>query len=208
MTEEERLEALQRWWKDHRRALLGGVLLGLAVVAGWNMWQSNRQATAEQASALYQQLLKATAEQQTESAQKLGERIVEKYPSTLYAHYARLFLARAKVTAGDLQGARQVLEEELAKSDDDGLKHIVRLRLASVLLGQGEIDPALRLVEPFAAPASGKFAPLYEELKGDLLAAAKRPAEALKAYQKAKELGNASPLLELKLSDLPAAAGP
>jgi predicted negative regulator of RcsB-dependent stress response len=41
-------------------------------------------------------------------------------------------------------------------------------------------------------------------LQGDLLVAAKRPAEARTAFEKARELGNLSPLLELKINDLPA----
>ena len=55
------------------------------------------------------------------------------------------------------------------------------------------------------AASIGKFEAQYAELRGDLLAAAKRPGEARAAYAKAKELGDSSPMLELKLNDLPAA---
>jgi predicted negative regulator of RcsB-dependent stress response len=206
LSEEERLEALQRWWKENKQSVFGGILLGLAAVGGWNMWQGNRQATAEQASNLYQQMLKAVETKQTESALKLGERIAGQYASTAYAEYARFFVAKAKAEMGDLAGARKALEEELAHSGDGNLKLLARLRLGRTLLAAGEVDPALKLVEPVAAADAGKFAGLYEELKGDLYAAAKRPAEARKAYEKAKELGENSLLLELKLSDLPAAA--
>jgi predicted negative regulator of RcsB-dependent stress response len=206
LTEEERLEALQRWWKENKSSVFGGLLLGIAVVIGWNMWQGNRQATAEQAGTLYQQLVKAAEAKQTDSAIKLGERIIGQYPSTAYAEYTRLFLAKAKVEAGDLAGARKALEEELAKSGDDNLKHVARLRLGRIMLAAGDLDAALKLVEPLTEAQTGKLAGLYEELKGDLYVAAKRPADARKAYAKAKELGETSPLLELKLNDLPAAA--
>jgi predicted negative regulator of RcsB-dependent stress response len=206
LTEEERLEALQRWWKENKSSVFGGLLLGIAVVIGWNMWQGNRQATAEQAGTLYQQLVKAAEAKQTDSAIKLGERIIEQYPSTAYAEYTRFFLAKAKVEAGDLAGARKALEEELAKSGDDNLKHVARLRLGRIMLAAGDLDAALKLVEPLTEAQTGKLAGLYEDLKGDLYVAAKRPADARKAYAKAKELGETSPLLELKLNDLPAAA--
>lgn len=205
LSEEERLEALQRWWKQNKQSVFGGVLLGLAAVAGWSMWQANVRATAEQAGNLYGQLLKASETKQTESALKLGERIVTQYPSTAYADYARFFLARTKVATGDLAGAKKALEEELAKTGDDNFKHLARLRLGRVMLAAGETEPALQLVAPLAEAQTGKFAGLYEELKGDLYAAAKRPAEARLAYEKAKSLGEASPMLELKLNDLPAA---
>lgn len=205
--EEERLEAVQRWWKENKQSMFGGVLLGVAVVVGWNMWQGNKHATAEQASGLYQQLTQASEAKQTESAQKLAERILQQYGSTAYAEYARLFLAKFKADAGDLPAAKKLLEESLAQGGDDTLKHVARLRLGRIMLAAGEIDPALRLVEPASGSQSGKFSGLYEELKGDLYAAAKRPGDARAAYEKAKEEGVNSPLLELKLNDLPAAPG-
>jgi predicted negative regulator of RcsB-dependent stress response len=206
LSEEERLEALQRWWKENRNSVIVGILLGIAVVIGWNMWQGNRHATAEQASNLYQQLLKANRDNQAESAAKLGERLVQQYPSTAYAEYARLFLAKLKVESGDLPAAKKALEDALAKIKDDNLRHLARLRLGQVMLAAGEIEPALNLVVPLTPAQAGKFAGLYEELKGDLYAASNRPELARSAYQKAKELGETSPMLTLKLNDLPAAA--
>ena len=205
-SDEERLEALQRWWKENRSSIFSGLLMGLVVIAGWKMWQSNRQETAEQASLVYHQLTEATEAKQNEAAVKLGERLIQQYPSTAYAEYARLFLAKLKVEAGDLGGARKILEEELSQSKDDALKALARLRLGRILLAQGEIEPALKLLGGVTDQQVGKFAGLYAELRGDLLAAAKRPAEARGAYAKAKELGNQSPLLELKLNDLPASS--
>jgi predicted negative regulator of RcsB-dependent stress response len=109
------------------------------------------------------------------------------------------------VAGQDLAGARQVLEEQLAKGDDEALKTLTRLRLGQVMLAQGEIEPALKLLEPASDQAVGRFAGLFAELRGDLYAAAQRSGEARQAYEKAVELGNRSPLLPLKISDLPAA---
>ena len=204
LTEEERLEALQRWWKENKSSVFGGLLLGLAIIAGWKMWQGNQQATAEQASAVYQQLTRAVEAKQSESAVKLSERLIQQYPSTTYAEYARLFLAKLKVDANDLHGARKMLEAELAQSHDDVLKSLARLRLGHVMLAQGEVEPALKMLESSTDKTVGKFAGLYEELRGDLLTAAQRPKDARTAYERAKALGNLSPLLELKLNDLPA----
>ena len=203
-TDEERLEALQRWWKENKSSVFGGLLLGLAAIGGWKMWQGNRMETAEQASLAYHQLTEAAQAKQTESAQKLGERLIQQYPKTAYAEYARLLLAKFKVDADDLEGARKILEETMNATQDPAVKDLARLRLGRVLLAKGDIDPALKLVESATEKTVGKFAGLYEELRGDLYVAAKRPAEARAAYAKAKELGDLSPLLELKLNDLPA----
>lgn len=203
-TDEERLEALQRWWKENKSSIFGGLLLGLAVIAGWKMWQSNKLETAEQASLVYHQLTEAVQAKQTESALKLGQRLIQQYPATTYAEYARLFVAKLKVDAGDLEGAEKILEEELSHSKDDVLKTLARLRLGRILLAKGDVEPALKLLGSDSDKNLGKFAGLYAELQGDLLVAAKRPAEARTAYEKARELGNLSPLLELKINDLPA----
>jgi predicted negative regulator of RcsB-dependent stress response len=203
LTEEERLEALQRWWKENRQSLVLGVLLGVAIIIGWNMWQGNVRSQSEQASNLYLQMLKASKTKQTESAINLGQRVVATYPSTAYADYARLLLAKLRVESGDLSGAKAVLEETLAKTEDDNIKHIARLRLGQVMLASGETDQALSLLEPLTVKQMGKFAGLYHELKGDLYAASGRPDQARAAYQAAKTFGEVSPLLELKLNDLP-----
>jgi predicted negative regulator of RcsB-dependent stress response len=208
LTEEERLEALQRWWKENRQSLNLGVLLGVAIIIGWNMWQGNVRSQNEQASNLYQQMLKATETKQTEPAIKLGERIIATHPSSAYADYARLLLAKLKVDSNDLPGAKAVLEETVAKTKDENIKHIARLRLGQVMLASGETGPALSLLEPLTVGQMGKFAGLYQELKGDLYAAANRPDEARKAYEAAKESGEVSPLLELKLNDLSTAPKP
>ncbi len=203
-TDEERLEALQRWWKENRSSVFGGLLMGLAAVGGWKMWQGNQLETADQASLAYHQLTEATEAKQTESAQKLGERLIQQYPKTAYAEYARLFLAKFRVDAGDLDGARKTLEDAINATKDPAVKDLARLRLGRVLLAKGDIEPALKLLESATEKSAGKFAGLYEELRGDLYAAAQRPAEARAAYAKARELGALSPLLELKLNDLPA----
>lgn len=206
LTEEERVEALQRWWKANKQSVFTGVLVGLAVIGAWNMWQGNKQATAEQASMAFQQMTKATEAKQTDTAAKQAERIIEQYGSTAYAEYSRLFLAKFKAEAGDFAGAKKVLEDELARSGDETLKTLARLRLGRVMLAAGEIEPALKLLDAQSAGQLGKFAGLYEELRGDLFVAAKRPGDARKAYEKAKSLGEVNPVLDLKINDLPAAS--
>lgn len=203
-SDEERLEAAQRWWKENRQSIFSGLLLGLAIIAGWKMYQGNKADTNTQASAVYEQLTKATEAKQTESATKLADRLLQQYSSTTYAEYARLFLAKLKVDAGDLAGARKILEDAVAKSSDDAMKSLARLRLGRVMLALGEIDPALKMLDALSDNALGKMAGLYAELRGDLLVAAKRPGDARKAYEKAKAAGESSPLLDLKINDLPA----
>ena len=204
LTEEERVEALQRWWKDNKSSLFMGLAMGLLIIIGWKYWQGHQQAQREQASLTYHLMGRAIAAKQPEEAVKMGQQLIESYPSTTYAEFARISLAKLKVEAGDLEAAKLRLEEEVKQGHDETLKELARLRLARVLLARGEADAGIVLLQGTQTTA-GKFSALFEEVRGDLLIAAKRPEEARTAYQKAKELGNRSPLLDLKIHDLPAA---
>jgi predicted negative regulator of RcsB-dependent stress response len=58
-TEEEQLDAVKRWWKENGQSTIIGLVLGVAVILGWNYWQSHKKAQSEQASAIYSQLIQA-----------------------------------------------------------------------------------------------------------------------------------------------------
>ncbi|WP_017365729.1 YfgM family protein [Methylococcus capsulatus] len=201
LTEEERLEALKRWWKANANSIVWGVALGIAVIVGWGAWKRSQEEKALLGGTLYQQLLDAVANKQTEAAAQLGERIGQQFPGSAYATYGKLFLVRLKVEAGDLAGAKTLLQQLIATTKDEKILQIARLRLAEIQLGLGETEEALRLAESLTG-STPESAALREELKGDVYLAMNRPEEARAAYLKARRDGQPSPLLELKLTDL------
>jgi len=211
-SEEQRVEALKKWWKDNSSSVFMGLALGLAFLTGWNIWQNSQKQKSEEAAGLYQQLLKAVDAKQSDPAIKLSERIIEQHQGSAYAVYATLFEARLKTEAGDLAGAKKALSDLLASTKDDNIQHLTRLRLGQVLLALGETEPALKLLEPLKPRDMGKYESRYEELKGDLYAAQQRDSEAVAAYQRAKETGETAPMLEMKINNLavvePTAATP
>ena len=202
VSDEQRVEALKKWWQDNYSSVIWGLALGFAVLTGWNIWHTTQQRKAEGASGLYEQLFKAVDAKETEPAIKLSERIIEQYQGTAYATYATLFSAKLKAESGDLAGAKKTLSDLLAATKDDDIKHLARLRLGYVLLALGDNEAALKLLEPLKPRDMGKYEGLYEELKGDLYAALDRTSEALAAYELAKEKGEAAPMLELKINNL------
>ncbi len=205
-SEEERLDGLKRWWKESARSIIIGILTGIAVVIGWNMWQQNTQQKAEEASRLYQQLIASVEARRLQPAEALSERLIKQYDATTYALYARFFLAKLKAEAGDLQTAKSTLTHVVASSKDENFQRVARLRLGHVMLAAGEAEAALKMITSLPDGAAGRFEGNYEELKGDLYAALNRPQEARGAYQKARLLGINSMFLEMKLDDL--AGGP
>jgi predicted negative regulator of RcsB-dependent stress response len=202
LSEEERVDALKRWWKENRRAVVVGIVLGAAIILGWNTWQSARLHKAEEASSVYQQLVKAAEAKQGDSVLKLSQRLADNYSGTTYASLATFFHARQQVNAGDLQAAQLTLQSLLESTKDDGLKHLARLRLVSVLLAGSRNEEALKLLQSVKPDQEGAFSSQYSIAKGDVYVALNRPSDAVQAYEQAVRLGDLSPLLQLKLADL------
>jgi predicted negative regulator of RcsB-dependent stress response len=202
LSDEERVEALKKWWQTNSTSILMGLAFGFAVLTGWNIWQSTQHRKAEEASGLYQQLLRSVDAKQVEPAMKLSERLIERYQGSAYATYATLFAAKLKADAGDLAAAKKALADLLAASKDGDIQHLARLRLVEVMAATGEYESALKLLEPLKPRDMGQYEALYEEQKGDLYAALDRTSEALAAYQLAKQKGQAAPLLDMKINDL------
>ena len=70
----------------------------------------------------------------------------------------------------------------LDRSGEDELKQIARVRLAEIQFDAKQYDDALRTLD---AKHDEPFAGVYEDLRGDILAAAGRTSEARTAYQTA-----------------------
>jgi len=200
-TEEEQVEALKRWWKENGQATITGVIVGVAMILGWNFWQNYKHDQALQASALYEQLLTAVDEGKAESAEKIADRIDEQYKGVAYSTYADLIKAKIKVQQNDLEGAKQILEATVASADNE-LSHVARLRLIRILLAKGEYEQGLQLIAEVDPGAAAGFSGAYDELKGDLYVALDQPGEARTAYQSALRSGSQSPLLQFKIDDL------
>ena len=202
-SEEEQLEAIKRWWKENGRSVVTGVVLGVALIMGWNFWQERQLRISQQASALFQQALLALNDKKSETALQLSERLVKEYSDGAYGLYGRLLLAKLKSERADMPGAKQALEGVLSSKVDASYKHIARLRLVELLLANGEFDAARQRIEE--AEKAGGFSTYqsqYEELRGDVLAALGSKDAAREAYKRAKGPSTFSAVLDMKIDDL------
>ena len=206
-SEEEQVAALKDWWKGNGTSVITGVVSAVVIVMGWNFWQSYQADKMNQASTVYEQLIKAQTDAKTGSVDKLASRLNAEYGSTAYATYALLFQAKAKVEQQDLSAAKELLQQAVATSNDAELKHVARTRLIRVSLALEEYEPGLQLIADVDQSSLGGFEAIYSELKGDLYVAMGRVGEARTAYQAALKAGQASPLLQFKLDDLASSDG-
>ena len=202
-TEEEHLDAVKRWWKENGQSTIIGLVVGIAIVLGWNFWQDHKKEQAAQASALYGQLIQAVTEDKKDSAEKLAERIQQQYPKTEYAAYSGLLLAKIKVQQGDPAKAKAILKGIAAGSNKE-LSNIAKIRQVRLMLASGEYEQGLQLINDVDPATSSSFSGNYDELVGDLYVALNRLDQARTSYQKALENGYRSPLLQLKIDDLTA----
>ena len=202
-TEEERLDAAKRWWKENGQSTMIGLVVGIAIVLGWNFWQDHKKEQAGQASALYGQLIQAVAADKKDSAEKLAERIQQQYPKTEYAAYSGLLLAKIKVQQGDLAKAQAILKG-IAEGSNKELRNIAKIRQVRLMLASGEYEQGLQLINDVDPATSSSFSGNYDELVGDLYVALDRLDQARTSYQKALENGYRSPLLQFKIDDLTA----
>ncbi len=202
-TEEEQLEALKRWWKENGTSTIVGLAIGIAVIVGWNYWREYKLNQTNQASALYDQLLKAEETDQKESVDKLAKKLQEQFSGSDYAAYGSLFQAKVKVEQGDIASAKEILKK-IADGRDKELANVAKIRWVKLMLASGEYEQGLKIISSVDQSSAAKFSDNYDELTGDLYVALDRLDEARTSYQKALKSGNQSPLLQLKIDDLTA----
>ncbi|MEY3808010.1 MAG: hypothetical protein RI893_986 [Pseudomonadota bacterium] len=202
-TEEEQVEALQRWWKENSTATLVGLAMGLVIILGWNYYQEHKKTRAAAASLSYEQLLKAVDQDKKESVEKIAEKMQQEFKGTEYAEFSGLFLAKAKLQQGDVGAAKDVLKTIASGSNKD-LSNIAKIRLVRLLLNTGEYEQGLQVINEVDAKAAASYSANYDELVGDLYVALDRLDEARTSYQNALRNGQPSPLLQFKIDDLTA----
>jgi len=202
-TDDEKVEAIKKWWKDNGTSVIAGVAIGLGSVFGWRAWVNHESSVSQQASIAFEQVLASASGGAKESAEKQAEILVDEFSGTPYAMFADLAIAKVRVGDGDMAGAAAALESAIARAPEPGLAKLAKLRLARVLVDSGESAKAADLID--AQDGEGAFAADFAALRGDIAAAAGQFETARTAYREAIDggAGNAR-LLELKLQDLPA----
>lgn len=192
LDEHEQSERVRSWLRSNAGGLLGGILLGLALVGGWQWWQKHRQGQLAQASERFDTVIESLEAGDATKAKGQADAL----ENEAYATLAALAMAKAQVEAGEPQAAIATLRA--ARGKDADLDPVVEQRLARLLVDAGKPDEALELL----ADASGAGA---LEARGDAEFAAGKRDAARESYQKALAATDvASPqrrLLELKLAD-------
>ncbi len=203
LEEQEQLDVLKAWWKRHGNAVLLGIAAFAAVVVsiqGWRYYQKSQQ---QQAAMVYEVVQVAMQNKDVKRIRTAAGQLIEKYPSTAYASRAALLAAGANYESGDAKSAKAQLQWAAEHAREDGVRDIARLRLAGMLLDEKNNGEALKVLD---SPHGQAFVGLFADLKGDVLVAQGKVADARAAYKTALEkLDEKSPyrqVVQMKLDGL------
>lgn len=203
LEEQEQIETLKAWWRQHGNRLVNLLLVILVLLLGfmgWRYFESQKSAEASVAFGALQQALMVQDSAQINAA--AGE-LREKFGGTAYAALGTLLSAKYSMEAGDAKTAQVQLAWVVEHSKDE-MRDLARLRLAGVMLDEKAFDEALKQLDNKPAPA---FAAAYAELRGDVLMTQGKHQEAREAYQAAmdgqgKQAAMDNRILGLKLDAL------
>lgn len=201
LEEQEKLDAVKAWWERYGTLCVVLICLVVAAAAGWRGWQWYQGHQATQAMGYFEALETAAGEQDDDAIGRLkaaSATLRSDFPGSGYTSRGVLVAAQALQARGDLDAAREQLTWMVQQGKDPALVPLARLRLADILLAQSKYDEALaQLQNPPAA-----FVGLFDDRRGDILAAQGKIEDARKAWESAMAALKNDPLqqvIELKL---------
>ena len=182
LEEQEQIEEIKDWWRQYGKLVLLAVVSVLLTITAFQGWRYYRHQQAVAAVTLYSQLQEADQAKDAKKVNAIAEQIIDKYASTPYAGIAALTAARASFNTGELAAAKTRLQWVIDNAKDEEMRDIARLRLAGVLLDEKKYPEALKLLDVKPVDA---YNGLFADMRGDILAAQGKAAEARIAYQQA-----------------------
>ncbi len=199
-TEEEQVEALKKWWKENGKSVIGGVVLGLAVIGGGKGWMEYKRVNAENASLGFEHFLQAAQEEDLQTALKRGESVKKEYGSSTYAALTALEMAHLQYQAGDKEKAKTNLQWVVDHAEPDALDRLTRIRMARLFLDLNALDEAAKLVSKVEA---GAYQGEMMAIKAEVALARGKKDAARAAFKTALEKGVSNPaLVRMQLAEL------
>lgn len=203
-TEEEQVDDLKRWLKSYGPSIAIGIILALGITYGLKYWKSHKTKIANQTSALYQKMLDADKEGNTEQATKLAKQLKDTHAKSPYAQYASFLEAKEAMTQQDYAKAQDDLMWIIDHSKDDNFKAIARLRLARIQISNDQAKEALTTLEALADDKA--YAGLSALVKADAYQTLGDTEKAKAAYQFAQSQlpadSNSQTIIQMKLDNL------
>jgi predicted negative regulator of RcsB-dependent stress response len=203
LEEQEQIAELKQFWKQYGKLIVTVAIAALVAYAGMQGWRHYKQGESEKASTLFTKFSEAVRKNDVKEIRELGKQVMNDYGSTAYGATAALLLAKTDYENNDAAAAATELQWAIDHAKDAETVELARLRLAGIRLDDKKYDDALKLLE---SPHGAGMETLYADLRGDVMAAQGKTAEARAAYKLAidKALPNSSyrSVVQIKLDAL------
>lgn len=200
-SENEQREALMRFLADNGKALVIGVVIGIAALVGWRYWHNHQNDAMMASSAAWQQvntaLTSGADQQQIDDAAAFA-----KHNDNNYGALTSMDLARFYAEKGDFTTAEQQLKTALTQTKEENLQTLIKLRLARVQIQAKNVDGALQTLSGIKQAA---WSALADDIRGDALIIKGDNQAARDAYDKALKANPPQALqalLRMKLNNL------
>ena len=178
-TEEQQVEAIKEWWKQNGSSVLLGIGLGVGAILSWNGWQGYQESKAMEASDKYTEISEAVAAGDTGKVAAIADELRDDHGGSSFAAMASLLEAKVAAESDNLDVAAEQLQWVVDNSSLEELKTVAAIRKARVLLADGKAENALEVLPDVA---SGGFAGLAAEVRGDIHLALGQSEKAREAY--------------------------
>ena len=195
-TEEEQVDKIKKWWNSNGKQIIGGAILGLAGVFGWNSYGDYQDSQALNARTLY---LSYASDSTNIGAY---DKLIKDHSSSTYADQATLLMAKYLFDAGSYSLSLNAIKP-LINNENSIISSTALLRVASIYLQLGQHDEALLTLN---IESDERFSGLIYSLTGDIYLDLEKPNEAKKFYalaiEKITENSSLTQLIQIKLDDL------
>jgi len=155
-----------------------GIAAGLVLVFGYNFYQDSKAKTAQEASSLYEELIKSD-DNLSRASQEL-KKFQDDYAGTPYASKVALLSAKNEIESGNSEQAINNLSWAIDNTKEDLVKHTAILRKANLLISTNELDEAEKLLNKNKTASLDSY---YFELLGDIATKKEQFTSAMKYYQ-------------------------
>jgi predicted negative regulator of RcsB-dependent stress response len=182
LEEQEQLDELKAFWKQHGNLITWLLVLVLGAFAAWNGWNLYQRDQGAKAGALFDELEHAAQQVDSDRATRIFADMKDRYPRATFTQQGGLLAARVAAEKGQYDAAKASLAWVADNAGEAEYRAIARLRLAGLLLDTAKYEEALKQLDAVDSP---QFAALVADRRGDVLLAQGKNAEAQAAYQKA-----------------------
>jgi predicted negative regulator of RcsB-dependent stress response len=182
LEEQEQLESLKAFWKQHGNLVTWVLVVVLGGFAAWNGWNLYQRDQGAKAGAMFDEVDRAAQASDADVATRIFADMRSRYPRAAFTLQAGLVAARVSAEKGKLDDAQASLAWVGDNAGEREYRAIAKLRLAGLLLDAKKFDEALKQLDGIDSP---DFAALAADRRGDVLLTQGKNEEAKAAYLKA-----------------------